>query len=261
MTQLRFPDLQNFKSLARQYVSLGALHIADLVFPPTCPLCSRETGAGSLQENSICYDCWSKLQFCAEHHCIQCAAPMPSDLTQARCFRCQNDPAPYSAMRTAFYYQLLIRKGILRLKHGDHLPLARVFARMLARRNHDWLCECDIIIPVPLHKKRLQLRMYNQAALIAQELARLCGVPVLLDGLERTRNTSPQGHMSRVQRAKNVKDSFDVTPRNLHAIAEKRCLIIDDVFTTGATVRNCAQALIDAKAADVRVVTVAVAMR
>jgi ComF family protein len=151
------------------------------------------------------------------------------------------------------------RKLILRFKHGDQLQAVRTLTPWLAEAGADVLASADIIMPVPLHRWRLLKRRYNQSALLARALGKLTGKTVMMHVLCRTRATPPQGYLKRVDRIENVKGAFMVG--DVAAISGKTVLLIDDVFTTGATLNVCAQALMHAGAASVDVLTVARVVR
>jgi ComF family protein len=121
------------------------------------------------------------------------------------------------------------------------------------------LAACDALIPVPLHRWRFLKRRYNQSALLAAALGRAVNKPVYLDALVRTRATPPQGHKRARDRAKNVKNAFAVHPRHCKAkiLDGRRIVLVDDVFTTGATARECAKTLLGAGAAQVDVLAIA----
>ncbi len=146
------------------------------------------------------------------------------------------------------------RDLVLALKRADRLDLVPALAKWLARAGREMLPEAEVIVPVPLHRLRLWTRRFNQSALFAQELSRNSGLPTDPFLLERTRRTPSQGEMpSAKARRRNVLGAFRVSDPN--AVQGKRVLLIDDVYTTGATLEGCARALKRAKADKVWVVT------
>jgi ComF family protein len=159
------------------------------------------------------------------------------------------------------HYGEASRKLILAFKHGDRTDAAPALAAFLARAAGGLLSECDVIVPVPLNRWRLLRRRYNQAALLAQSLARRSGKPVAVDLLRRRRATPSQGGLTAVQRRQNVRGAFAVRPRLAGQIAGRAVLLVDDVMTTGATVESCAAALRAAGAGRVDVVTLARVVR
>ncbi|CAN0587809.1 unnamed protein product, partial [Laminaria digitata] len=127
----------------------------------------------------------------------------------------------------------------------------------LARAGGDLLADADLLVPVPLHRRRLIARRYNQAALMAQALGRTSGLPVAVDALRRIRATPSQGRMSRSQRERNVAGAFAVRHNRLGLVDGAHILLVDDVMTTGATLKACIQPLLRAGAASVDVLTLA----
>ena len=146
---------------------------------------------------------------------------------------------------------------ILGFKHADQTHAARAFVPWLKNAGAEMLEEADVLIPVPLHRWRLLKRRYNQSAIIAHYLAKDMNIPVLHEGLIRTRATPTQGHLNFEQRRKNVKRAFVVNERYLSDIKGKKVVLIDDVYTTGATVKECTKALKRAGVKEVHILTLA----
>jgi ComF family protein len=150
------------------------------------------------------------------------------------------------------------KEAVMRLKFGGKPKLADFIADRLmsAPVTHSLLASCDWLIPVPLHPVRLRERGFNQAALIAQRISRRLKVPIDLENVRRIRSTPAQAlTQSRPERLKNIQHAFQVASR--HAFRNKNLCLIDDVVTTGATLRAVAQALLDAGAKEIRAVTFA----
>lgn len=144
---------------------------------------------------------------------------------------------------------------VLKFKHGDRTGFAPAFAAWMARAGGELLAGADLLVPVPLHWRRLFHRRYNQAALLANALARLSGVACRPDALKRVRNTVSQGSVSGLHRRTNVKGAF--ATRTPDWVAGRRILLVDDVLTTAATVDECARVLLGAGATAVDVLTLA----
>lgn len=145
----------------------------------------------------------------------------------------------------------------LSFKYGDRIHAAKSLAAWMYRAGQEFWGDADILMPVPLHRWRLLKRRYNQAALLAQNIARLAQKPVLVDGLERTRPTPTQGHLSRKERLTNIKGAFRVKSCYLPRIENKTIVLVDDVLTTGATVNECSHVLLQAGAKAVNILTIA----
>ncbi len=152
------------------------------------------------------------------------------------------------------------RDLILAFKRGDRLDLAPSFAKWLALFGRDMLADAELIVPVPLHRSRLWSRRCNQSAVLTRELAGLCGCPADVFALERTRRTPSQGEMpSAKARRRNVLGAFRVAEPD--AVRGRKILLLDDVFTTGATIEACARVLKRAKAERVTVLALARVVR
>lgn len=175
----------------------------------------------------------------------------------ALCAPCLAEPPSFQRARAVMLYGEFSRSLVLKFKHSDRLDPAPAYARWLVRSGGALLADADMIAPVPLHWRRLFARRYNQSAILAQQVARLCDKPVIPDLLTRTRPTPSQGHLKRTQRGKNVAGAFALNDRWAETISGKRVLLIDDVLTTGSTAEHCARALLRGGAAGIDVLTLA----
>ena len=227
----------------------------DLVLPARC------MGCATLVEvpGTFCGDCWRQLRFITDPLCPQCGTPFDYEVApNLRCGACLAKPPPYDAARAVWAYGDAAARTIVRLKHADHTHLARQLAPFMRRTGDPLLGVPDILLaPVPLHRRRLWRRGYNQSAMLAVALGRLSGCSVKLDLLQRTRATPPQQGLSREARLKNVRRAFRVNPRHADTVRGARVVLIDDVLTTGATAAACAEALRAAGALHISVLTLA----
>ena len=149
------------------------------------------------------------------------------------------------------------KRLVLSFKHSDRTHPAGALAAWMHRAGQDFWAEADYLMPVPLHRWRLFKRRYNQSALLAQYLSIVTQKPVLIDTLVRLRPTPIQGHMNRKEREANVKGAFGLNLRTRGQIRGKTIILVDDVLTTGATVNECSEVLLDAGAKTVNVLTLA----
>lgn len=226
----------------------------NLLFPPQCLLCQARVPT----EGTCCASCWSQLSFVTAPMCSACGFPFEYDLGEgALCAACIAAPPPYSKARTVLRFDDVSKELVHKLKFEDGTYLARTYGVWLAHAAADLLADCDCILPVPLHRRRLISRRYNQSALLANGLSRNCGLLVLADGLIRRRPTLPQSGLTRVQRQTNVRGAFAVNPAHKATLAGKTVLLIDDVMTTGFTLASCTKALLRAKVKSVYVLTLA----
>ncbi len=228
----------------------------DLLLPPRCPGCRVIVAT----DHSFCSDCWPKLRFITTPQCVRCGTPFEHDMGPgAECAVCLADPPRYARARAPLVYDGPARTVLMGLKHGDRLHLARLMALHMARAGAPLLTPQSLLVPVPLHWQRLWSRGYNQAALLAQDLARISGAALAIDALVRTKPTPSSAGMGREARIANVRGVFRVQQRE--RIAGRRIVLIDDVLTSGATANACARLLRRAGAASVDVLTFARAVR
>lgn len=231
----------------------GAL--LDLLLPPRCHICRAVIdGSDALH---ICHDCHGRLPFISSPVCSICGVPFNGTGDDHPCGRCLTDPPRYSAARSALCYAGSCRDLIHGFKYSGRAHLRRPLGLLTAHSLAPFIAQCapDILLPVPLHKKRLQMRGFNQAVLLGEVLSSQWHIPLLRQELIRTRCTPPQVELDRNDRLHNLKEAFSVP--NPAAVAEKRVLLVDDVVTTGSTFQECASTLLKAGAAAVFAVSVA----
>lgn len=194
-------------------------------FPPTCPVCAKRVESAGV----LCGDCFARLRFV--------------DVRQ-------------SGKASAVVYDDVSKRLVLSLKYGDKTELAPLLARMMVNAGKDVLNGADLLTCVPLHRKRLLARKYNQAAVLAGAVSEICAVPSDPLLLKRVKATPKQG--TRRERFENVRNAFAFNPRR--SVKGKTVVLIDDVVTTGATADACAKVLLKNGAAEVRLLTFAKAV-
>jgi ComF family protein len=229
--------------------------LLNLLYPPLCLVCRVPVS----EPRALCAICWKGLTFFEGAMCTVCGLPFELDPgADSLCAACLTHPPAFDCARAALAYDDASKGAILALKRADRLEFAQLFALWLRRAGLPLLEECDIIVPIPLHRWRLWLRRYNQSAVLAQRLARRSGKPFDPFVLVRTRATPSQGNMpSAKARQRNVRGAFKVLEKRAAAISGRTVLLIDDVLTTGATIQAGASALKRAGAAKVLVLTIA----
>lgn len=229
----------------------------DAVWPPLCANCDTRVEAPGL-----CPDCWDRISFIGAPQCGACGVPLPfGPAPDALCADCARDRPPFERARSAFIYDTESRPMLLAFKHADRTDLAPVLASLLIRPAAPLLADADLVTPVPLHWRRLLARRYNQSAILAKRIAAGTGAVYVPDLLIRAKPTPSQGGKSRAARFRNVRGVFRVPERQRRRLRDKRVLLVDDVFTTGATVSAAARALLRGGAAGVDVVTLARAVQ
>ncbi len=237
-------------------VSALARATIDLLLPPHCLTCDAPVDA----PGRFCRDCFHQASFISEPCCSGCGVPFIHAGQGGRellCPPCRAHKPPWGRARGALRYDALARRVMLPFKHGDRTEFAAALAPLMARAGAAVLREAELIVPVPLHRRRLIIRRYNQAALLAQALARLSGLPAVPDALLRTRATGSLGELGAAARAEVVKDVFAIRPSRIGRIAGRRVLLVDDVMTLGATCGACTRVLLAAGAAGVDVLVAA----
>jgi ComF family protein len=239
--------------IGRRIGDAGAVFL-DALLPPQCLSC----GAMVDRQGNLCAPCWSSMRFLEPPCCEACGFPFPHDEGEGvLCAACSRRRPDFDRARAVLAYDDHSRSLLLRLKHGDRLDGVPAFAQWLARAGQEFWLNADMLLPVPLHRWRLMRRRYNQAALLSRALSRHCGVPNLPDLLQRRRQTPSQGGRSRTGRDRNVRGAFAVAPVAKGRLRGAHVVLIDDVFTTGATVSACARTLKRNGAARVDVLTLA----
>ncbi|WP_243395719.1 ComF family protein [Sphingomonas oleivorans] len=228
-------------------LAMAGAQLIAFALPPRCPGC----GVVTADDHHFCLACWSKLDFLGPPACAACAEPFEQDAgPEARCGACLADPPAYDAMAAAVAYGEIARRVALRLKYGGRPGLAETIARQLER--HASGAADMLVAPVPLHRWRIWRRGYNQSALIARALVRRTGGTLALDLLERRKATPVLRGLGPAARVKAVRGAFILSPRWKELVKGRAVLLIDDVYTTGATANACAKALRRAGASQVR---------
>ena len=225
----------------------------DALLPPHCLTCEALVDA----PGQFCPECFRATTFITAPLCLTCGRPFTHVVGTAPmvCDDCVADPPPWGEARGAMSYDAQSRRLVLAFKHGDRTELAHALARMMARAGAALLARAEVLVPVPLHRRRLFSRRYNQSALLAQALGRLSGVRHVPDALRRIRATVSLGDLSAEARARMVAGAMAV--RRPAAVVGRHVLLIDDVLTSGATARDCTRALLGAGAAGVDVLVAA----
>lgn len=230
--------------------------LIDAILPPRCAF----TGNLVDSQGMIAPEAWAGLSFVTAPHCHNCGMPFefaPSAGEAMQCASCLTDPPEFAMARTALAYDDASRGFILGFKHGDQTESVVTMVPWLKAAGADFWERADMVVPVPLHRWRLLRRRYNQAALMGRAMAKAMGKGFIADGMMRTRATPSQGHLKADERKKNVSKAFAVNPKRAGAITGKSIVLIDDVYTTGSTVRECAKILLASGAKEVFVLTLA----
>ena len=227
----------------------------NIILPPRCICCSKIIE----RQNTLCHDCFAKIRFISKPYCNICGNPLEVHKTSSNliCSNCLNEKkALFTMKRSAFIYDDASKNILLDFKFHDKTSYAETIASFMFRAGKDiFATKPDLIVPVPLHYKRLIQRRYNQSALLAEEIAKLSGIKVNDSSLIRKKNTIPQVEFSGKARVGNVKNAFMI--EDSENIKGKNIILIDDVMTTGSTLKECAKSLKRAGASNIYALTAA----
>ena len=207
--------------------------VLNFLFPPACSVC------GKIDKNWLCGKCQKRVER-LEKSCVV-------EIENRR----------YEKLWYLFQYESLVRKLILRYKFSNKAYLNHFFANRIVEneRNCEILKEYDMIIPVPMHKKKMQKRGYNQTELVANELEKSLGIPMRKDILSKVVNTTTQSKLGGKARQTNIQHAFFI--KNDYEVEDKKIILLDDIYTTGATSEECSRVLKEAGAKEILVLVLA----
>ncbi len=229
----------------------------DALFPRRCAVCRR--AIPSSESGAICGTCWTAIARIEGPQCPVCGSPFRSDAALShspthRCGACREAPPSFTRAVSAGLYEGVLAEAIRGCKYRNIVKLIPALSPLL-RPALDALPAADAVVPVPLHPRRLRQRGFNQSLLLAAWVSRSVERPLWPDALRRIRWTEPQITLDRAQRRSNVRGAFRV--RRPRQVKGRRVILVDDVYTTGATANECARVLRGAGAEEVYVVTLA----
>ena len=225
--------------------------VLEFLFPPACPLCDAPVST----HGELCALCWASMNWIATPYCVKCGYPFPADLDLGGvplCPVCASGNCELDWIRSACVYDDASRAAMLPFKHGGRIKYARFMSRAMIWALRDIDVDADVVMPVPLARRRLFHRGYNQATLLARPIAHALGVKIDYDSVRRLYRPD-MGHKTARERAENIHGVFSVVrPENIRG---RRILLVDDVMTTGATFSELRRVLMRAGASAVYGVT------
>lgn len=225
--------------------------IMQFLYPARCPVCHGIAPAGC----EICPECRKRMPGIAGKRCLKCGKPV--DEAASLCDDCQRYRRAFAEGIGVFLYDDVMRETMRRLKYKGRREYGRVLGHVLADAAADKLAKWqpDALVPVPLSLRRMISRTYNQAQEIAEGVSEKCGIPVISGAMRRTKDTKAMKELGRAERRANLENVFSADAELVRGLA---ITLIDDIFTTGATVDACAAALAEAGAGPVYFITVCI---
>jgi ComF family protein len=243
-------------------VGRGVGYLLSCLYPPRCRFCKQSIPA--LEEGCFCARCKGKIRLISHPLCGACGRPFFDGAGEDHsCGACLTRAPRFVKARAWACYPREgaeghpLRDVLQQFKYGRKASLGKPLGRLMARAGREEFSEAslDCIVPVPLHPKRLRWRGFNQSVILGEEVARLWGIPMDPLVLLRAKETLPQTQLSEEERRSNVRAAFTVNPRK--SVRDRSLLVLDDVYTSGATVNECSRALLRAGAKEIYVLTLA----
>lgn len=211
--------------------------IIDLLYPPVCPMCGR-----IICKNELCCKlCQADITYLHEPRCYRCGREIEDEECEY-CDDCTKKVRSYIMGFPAVSYEGKIRDSLAALKYGNKKSFSKFFAMLIASTEGERIGNLGVeaLVPVPIHKKKLKKRGYNQAKLIADDLSGILNIPVDDTLIKRSINTLPMKKLDDVQREQNLKRAFIFEPKS---VKYNKVMLVDDIYTTGATIEACTKAL------------------
>lgn len=230
--------------------------IADIIFPPRCVTCNVLLDEG--EGPHFCSVCTGHIGFIGRPLCPRCGVPFAGgDTDDHLCGDCLMHEPPFSIARALGRYEGTLLHAIHRFKYGGKIALGEILGALMAEFPYPRFsfAHYSLLIPVPLHPKRLRQRMFNQSVILARTIGKHVSLPLEIMTLRRSVYTEPQVNLGKSERKLNVSGAFVVDRAD--RIVDERIILVDDVYTTGSTVKECATALKKSGAEEVAVLTLA----
>lgn len=236
--------------------------LVDWLYPPRCRACAGRIYGRDAE--SFCVSCWKNIQLVEHPLCKVCGRPFPdASGDDHSCGVCLEQAPRFVAARAWACYpreesaEHPLRRVVHRFKYGRRVSLGKPLGRLLAYGCKEFLAsiQADLIVPVPLHGKRLRWRGFNQSVLLARQISRAYGIRLDPFVLRRSKETPPQTQLSEEERRKNIRGAFTLNAEK--SVKDKAILLVDDIYTSGATVNECSRTLMRGGAKEVYVLTLA----
>ena len=231
-------------------------YLVKFLYPNQCLLCEEQIA----EESTFCLNHYNQIKFISFPSCKICSRPINNESSEIlKCAECEVKKPSYQSSTILFIYEKVISGMILSLKYHDNTYICKKLGRMFAQKlTRDKSVDFDIIAAVPLHKKRIKSRKYNQSVILGKHIAsNLDGVKFITNLLVRTKFSKTQENLNKNERNKNLKNAFIVNPKYRDFVKDKNIILVDDVVTTGATIENCSLALKNYDANHIKIMAIA----
>lgn len=215
--------------------------VMDLLYPPVCPVCGGVLGKMKQDSPAVCPECRKRLPYIGKVHCMKCGKEL-ADEQEEYCGDCQRLKHCFDQSAAAFSYSEDIKQSVYRFKYQNKRTYADWYAQAVEQVCGGQIMRWapQVIIPVPLHRSRQKKRGYNQAGLLADTLGKRMNIPVDTACLQRVERTRPMKQLGDEERIKNLENAFNITS---NSVKYNKVLLVDDIYTTGATLDACARVL------------------
>lgn len=236
---------------------MGIRYLRELIYPRRCPICENIVLP---KGNKICPTCRKKLTYVEEPCCKRCGKPIAEEM-QEYCFDCYRKQFHYDFGIALLVYDQTMKASITAFKFHGKKEYADFYVEEMAERLGEKILERkpDVFVPVPIHKKKRQVRGFNQAELLAAGLSKMLGIPMDSKLLLRTKNTIPQKQLNDKERLKNLECAFMVSAPNYgEKKTYRHIMLVDDIYTTGSTIEACSRVLLTSQAAKISFVSLCI---
>ncbi|MGL4199733.1 MAG: ComF family protein [Allorhizobium sp.] len=249
--------VQKSASVSRHHAGSVLRGLFHLVYPPACAHCHARVAS----HHALCAVCWGEMRLIEKPYCPVLGLPFAHDPSDGMVSpQAIAHPPVFDRLRSVALHEGVARHLVHDLKYRDRVDLAPMMAGWMIRAASAEIVGADAILAVPPHRMRMFRRMFNQSAELARHVADQAGKPFLGQALVRRKRTAQQVGLTANQRSLNVRGAFEVPDGRQDLVFGKRLVLVDDVYTTGATVSAATTALKKAGAADVTVLTFARAL-
>lgn len=227
--------------------------IINILYSPVCPICGNIL---RVNNNEICKDCKNKIKYLNEPTCKKCGKQLIQE-EQEYCYDCSKKEHSYTRGLALCIYDDTIRKSIYNLKYNNKREYAKVYANEIILHYKPKILkwEAEALIPIPLHISRMRKRGFNQAEDLGRELAKQLELPLLTRYVKRVKKTIPQKELNHKQRRNNLKKAFKIVDNDVKL---KKVILIDDIYTTGATIDSIAELLKESGVVEIYFITISI---